>query len=100
MNQVEGFPVGEYIEDELRERGWSHRDAAKRMPGDIDTNELWLDLLCCTEIWHDRPDFVFSVSEANKLEALLGISSEMLLNLHDQWREFHGLTPANQNEVN
>jgi HTH-type transcriptional regulator / antitoxin HigA len=42
---AEVFPVGEYLEEEMEERGWSSRDVAERMGGDVSVNECAVDLI-------------------------------------------------------
>src|SRR5690606_33604126 len=40
---AERFHVGEYLHDELIARGWTTRDCAQRMGGDVDISTLTLD---------------------------------------------------------
>lgn len=82
----EGVPVGEYVADELRTRGWTTAYAATLMPGNRDENELWLDLLCAVALCEDY-DIDFSEHEAKRLEELFGISSQTWLNLHKAYMD-------------
>ena len=79
--QMEAFPVGEYVTEELESRGWTTAYAASLMDGNPMENELWLDLMCCLPIW-EKHDVKFSEGEAERLGKLFGTSSEIWLNLH------------------
>ena len=78
---AELYPVGEYVAEELESRGWTTSHAATLLDGDTDVNMLWLDLLCCREIW-EKHDIAFPEAEAEKLAELFGTSSQLWMNLH------------------
>lgn len=42
--KLPAFHVGEYLADELAARGWTSRDLAERMGGDVDVNHCTIDL--------------------------------------------------------
>lgn len=86
---AEGFPVGEYIKDELEARGWSTRDCAERMGGDVDLDHLTLDLHLCVSPDHAAHDATMSEETARGLEIAFGSSAETWLNLdraYHAWR--------------
>ncbi len=84
MNTV--FPVGEFISDELRYRGWSRNDMAGRMSFNFDDAKvcrLELDLLI------DAPTkgVILSEATAKGLARAFGTSKLMWLKLDQQWQE-------------
>lgn len=89
---AEGFPVGEYLKDELDARGWTTRDCAERMGGDVDRDTLALDfLLAVVESPDDHKIHTLTLDEgtARGLEVAMGSSAETWLNLdraYHKWR--------------
>ena len=81
---IEAFPVGELVAKELEARGWTTAYAATLISGNPAENELWLDLLCCNELW-ERNDISFSEPEAEQLAELFGTSAKLWLNLHESY---------------
>lgn len=43
-DKLPAFHVGEYLADELEARGWTSRELAERIGGDVDVNHLTIDL--------------------------------------------------------
>jgi len=88
---AEAFPVGEYLEDELKARGWTTRDCAERMCGNVDIDQLTLDL--CIALAHDSANYrcvMMGAETARGLEIALGTSAETWLNLdraYHEWRK-------------
>jgi hypothetical protein len=94
--QAQGFPVGEYLSDVLEERGWTTRCCAERMGGDVDVDELTLDLhIAAADCHESHPlhaihDGTMHEETAQGLELALGISAECWMNLdraYHEWRK-------------
>lgn len=88
---AQGFPVGEYLSDELEARGWTTRDCALRMGGDPDVDELTLDfILAVLDAPDEHPirDATMGEGTARGLEIALGTSAETWLNLDRAYREW------------
>lgn len=81
---AEAFSVGEFIAEELEARGWSTRDCARLMGGNIDINELTIDLWLHLK----DPQMILSRETADGLERAFGVTSETWLNLDIAWREW------------
>lgn len=80
------FPVGEYVADELEERGWTHAEAVARLPGGYtELNHCWLELICCVPAWF-KHDIQFSQEEAERLEGIFGVSAQTWMNLDASFR--------------
>lgn len=75
---------GYFVADALKTRGWSTRQAAERLEGDVRVNELILDMMCCPEVW-ERHEIKFDDSEAEMLAKLFGTSKEMWLTLYQMY---------------
>lgn len=87
---AETFPVGQYIEEELKARGWTTRDCAERMGGQVDVNELTLDLHVA--VLDSPPDHpiqrgYMGAATAKGLERATGVDSQTWLNLDRAHRE-------------
>jgi plasmid maintenance system antidote protein VapI len=76
------LPVGEFIADELRERGWTIDDLAKRMPGDRETNNLTLELL----IHAPMRGAVIGQETAEALGSAFGTSATLWERLDAMWQ--------------
>lgn len=96
---AEGFPVGEYLDDELRARGWTTRDCAERMGGDPDIDRLTLDLHIA--VIHAPPehgihDATMHEETARGLEVATGISAECWMNLDAAYHLWRANRPQEQ----
>lgn len=79
---AETFHVGEYIADELAERGWTVRELAERMGGNPAINELSVELAL-----HVRDPRAFvGPKMADGLARAFGTSAQLWLNLDRAWR--------------
>lgn len=78
----EVFPVGEFIRDELDERGMFIDDLAKAMDGDFEHNYCTLELLIHAPIKGATLD----QETAEKLAKVFETSPEFWLNLDKTWR--------------
>lgn len=91
LHGVEPFHVAEYIEDEMRARGWSRDELATRMvpPKSLDPldHDVWgvtrlaLDLLLDV-----RDPGVILGEQAEQLARAFGTSVEVWSNLHEAWK--------------
>lgn len=83
MNVAEVFPPGDFIYEELKARGWTIRQLARRMGGDIGVNELSISLLiqCPTR------GLLIGEETAEKLGQAFDVSPEFFLNLDKAWQE-------------
>lgn len=70
---MSAFPVGKYIADELAARGWTTRDLAERMGGDVAVNELSLELIIHV---HDKSMYM-GKETAGGLARAFGTSAEV-----------------------
>jgi len=88
MSKFTGFHVGEYIADEIEARGWTRRDLAERMGGDVAVNLLTLDLLI------DLPSLESTLGQetADALSLAFGTSSVLWMKLDASWRAENGAT--------
>lgn len=78
------FHPGEYLQDELDARGWSTRDCAERMGGDVDVDHLALDILiACASAPDGHAGTRVRINDriAFALERALGTSAETWMNL-------------------
>ncbi len=76
------FPPGEYIADELKARGWTPEDLARRMPGEYGLNLLCVEMILAV---HDKnllmgDDIAFGLGHA------FGVSPRFFINLDRMWR--------------
>lgn len=86
---AETFPVAGYLEDELKARGWTTRDCAERMGGDVDVNDLALQLELA--VLDAPPDHAIQHAymgerTASGLELAMGISAQTWINLDNAHR--------------
>jgi|TARA_Y100000296_G_scaffold84726_1_gene118683 HTH-type transcriptional regulator/antitoxin HigA len=80
---AETFPPGEFIADELTERGWTTADLAARMGGDPAVNQLDIDLL----IHAPSRDMILAEETAQGLARAFGVSASFFLSLDRAWRD-------------
>lgn len=85
MIPAECFPVGEYIADELEARGWTTRDLAERMGGDVDLNQCTIELTIACGVSH--PQVSMGTETAQGLSRAFGTSADVWLNLDRAYRE-------------
>lgn len=89
---AEGFCVGEYIRDELEERGWTTRDCAERMGGDVRVNELTLELhIACIDapLDHAIHRAKLNPETAAGLGRAFGTDAQGWLNLDAAYRRWY-----------
>lgn len=92
QRQAECFPVGEFIADELEARGWTPRDLAERMGGEVDVNELTIELhIACGE---SHPDAYMGQETADGLARAFGTSAELWMNLDAAYRSWRKEVPS------
>lgn len=90
-----GFPVGEYLKDELDARGWTTADCAARMGGDAAVNELTLELhLAVLDAPPDHAIHRGTMAEdtAEGLARAFGTSADVWLNLDRAYHQAMGHT--------
>ena len=88
---AERFCVGQYIQDELDVRGWTTRDCAERMGGDVDVDELTLDLhIACINAppGHAIHEAMMNQSTADGLERATGVSAGQWMRLDFAYRNW------------
>ena len=78
---AQNFPVIDFLCEEMVARKWSLIDLLDRMPGERDVNALALDLLTLRD-----KSILLGREMASKLEAALGVSAQLWLNLDSSWR--------------
>lgn len=78
-----GFPVCEYIEDELEARDWDLYDLAKAMGGDFSFTHASLEFLMLGD-----PDIVLDAETAERIGRAFGTSGQIWLNLNAAHRAF------------
>ena len=74
--------VLEFIDEELKARGWSRRDLAERMGGDPNHEELALQLLELRD-----PEVFLGEESARALGSAFGTGPEIWANLDTTWRD-------------
>ncbi len=81
---AEAFHVGEYLADELRARGWTLRECAERMGGDVAVNHCTLDFVVnCPD-----PRIQLGMKTAEGLARAFGVQAATWLSLDKTWREW------------
>ena len=73
--KYQAFPPGDYIQEEIEERGWSQSDLARIMGRPVQV---------INEIIHGRK--AITARTARELEAALGSSAELWMNLETSYR--------------
>lgn len=74
--------VVEFIDEELRARGWTRRDLAERMGGDPDHEELALQSLEVRD-----PHVFLGEKSARDIGNAFGTGHEIWMNLDSTWRD-------------
>jgi plasmid maintenance system antidote protein VapI len=87
------FHVGEYLADELEARGWTSRDLAERMGGEVDINHLTIDLTIAASLapaGHCAREATLDRETAEAWAKVFGTNAETWLNLDREFqrREF------------
>ncbi len=77
------FPPGEFIKDELNARGWTTRDLAERMGGDIDRNHCCVDLL----VYAPAKGMMLDAETSRQLGRAFGVSDKFFAKLDEQWQQ-------------
>lgn len=77
------FSAGSFIAEELSGRGWTRRELAERMGGDVDVNHCALDLV----IELESTEMELGEDMAAGLERAFGASAQFWLNADKAWRE-------------
>ena len=80
---AEGFPVSEYVVDEMVARRWDWDELARRMGEDVDVDRYTLDILQLND-----PRIHLGKATAAKLEKAFGIRAQTWLNLDRARREW------------
>ena len=95
--QAERFHPGEYLADELEARGWTTRDCAARMGGDLAVDTLALDLLIAC--WQGGENRVRLGQEmADGLSRAFGTSAKLWMNLDAAYHAKESPTPNTPRE--
>lgn len=82
------FHPGEFINEELEERGWTVRDLVFRMKR-YESEKDWATNLLAVEMYltvHD-PNVILGEEMAAEFSQAFGPSAEYFLNLHKLWKE-------------
>jgi plasmid maintenance system antidote protein VapI len=82
---AEVWPVGHFIENEMRARGWTRRELVKRLGGS-NVDQLAIDLLI------DAPQKGVLIGRdlAADIARAFGTSAELWLNLDKAWQDNNG----------
>ncbi len=89
----QAFSVGEYLAEELEARGWTTRECAERMGGNVDVDHLTLDLHLAelaSPPEHAINDATLHPDTAAGLSRAFGSSAELWMNLdraYHEWRK-------------
>ncbi len=79
---AEVFPPGEFIQEEIEARGWTIRELAERMGGNVDENHCCLELL----IYAPMKNMILDDETAAQIGAAFGTSAKLWINLDRSWR--------------
>lgn len=83
---AEAFPPGEFIEDEMKARGWDEEKVASRMGG---ARAYGMNLLCLQMILAVRDtSLILDEETAGGLGRAFGVSPQYFLNIDAMWRKF------------
>lgn len=83
---AEAFPPGEYIEDEMKARGWDEEAVAERMGG---VRDYGMNLLCLQMLLAVRDTgLILDPETAAGLSRAFGVSAQYFLNLDATWRRY------------
>lgn len=75
------FHVLDYVDEELKARGWTRRDLSERMGGDPNVEELALQIIELRD-----PNVFLGQSGAEALGRAFGTGAEVWANLDNTWR--------------
>lgn len=79
---AETWPVGHFIKDEMKERGWTRRELVQRLGEPLDVNSLAIALLIDTP----RKGMLIGKDLASDLARVFGTSPELWINLDVAWQ--------------
>lgn len=85
LEQPDSSPCADVIEEEMRARGWTVEDVARRMgpASDYGINHLCVDMfLACRR----ERNIVMDDELAGKLGRAFGVSPQFFVRLHNDWR--------------
>ena len=86
---AEVFPPGEFIEEEMRARGWTANDVAERMGDDGSLRQRSINLLLVHMLVEVRDTgMIVDEESAAKLGRAFGTSPQFFLNLDAVWRKY------------
>lgn len=86
---AEVFPPGEFIEDEMKARGWDETEVARRMGDDGSLKERSINLCLVHMIMAVRDTgVILDEDSAAKFGRAFGTSPQFFLNLDAYWRKF------------
>ncbi len=80
------FPVTEYLEDEMKERGWTYQDLAIAIGGDVKVNIIAFDLLRACIAGNEVKVELGDVAE-DLARVFEGTHAQTWLNLHAAWQK-------------
>lgn len=84
---AETFRLGEYLGEEMEERGWTSLDVAARMAGEsLAVDALFVDFVLVI----DDPRALISQRDYRRLETAFGVSAGFFERLDAPWRERPG----------
>ncbi|TXH08616.1 MAG: hypothetical protein E6R03_17870 [Hyphomicrobiaceae bacterium] len=75
--------LGQFLGEEMEERGWTSFDVAARMGSDMAVDALFVDMVLVI----DRPNAVISVHDYRRLEKAFGVSEGFFERLDADWRK-------------
>lgn len=89
MTPAEGFHPAEYIEEELKERGWSVHDLVFRMRR-YESESDWGRECLAVEMYLTvrEPGVLLDWKMAIGFGEAFGVSPQMFINLHEAWRQW------------
>lgn len=83
MSDDEGYSPGECVAEEMKARGWSSLDVARRMGGDVGMNLLCVDMLIANA---REPNLLLDDEMARQLGLAFEVSSQFFVNLERMWK--------------
>jgi plasmid maintenance system antidote protein VapI len=83
--QIDGFCVGEYVNDFMEALGMSNNDAAELLNDNYVLDVTWIEMIRCVPLWENN-NVTLSLQEAAKLNRLFGLSVECWINLDRAWK--------------
>jgi len=92
---AQAWPVGDFLVEEMRARGWSIDDLVSRM-GSVTDHDRAVDKLVIEFSIYcaDEPGLLLGDTLARQLALAFGTSPEFFLNLDKAWRDWRAAQPA------